>query len=250
MARKLWRRDAAGILLGQLCRHPVEPPRKAGRQPCHDLRPGVAAPERQLRRTVDGIRRPLLVFQLQFVVRHRGRTALAHPDFQGERHRRHCRHRDQPPQKRVELGGLPTRDLQGRHLSTAVHRHRAQRRRRQDTRLGQPERLLALIQQRHGRGMERHARPRPQEPERADQRESLSENAARRLWLCRLPLRHGERLQRSLHQCLQPVCQPHLQRGRVLGRHADHPQLDRRYGQDAHAVCQAAADDGPRPCRR
>ena len=53
------------------------------------------------------------------------------------------------------------------------------------------------------RRMERHTRSRPLQFQRADRGKGLPRHAAQRLGLRRIPLRHGERLRRTVHRHLQ-----------------------------------------------
>ena len=72
MAFQLWRRHATRILLGLFLGFQVDQPREAGLGLQPAARPRVDTAERLLRRTVDGLRRPLLVYQLQQLVWYRG----------------------------------------------------------------------------------------------------------------------------------------------------------------------------------
>ena len=218
MAGKLRGRDAARLLLGLLRRHLLAHTRVAGRRTVALLQPRVDTAERQLRRHLDGLRRPVLVQQLQQLVWQRAAAALAHKHVQEQGHRHHCRRGDQPPQDAQRLVHLPHRDLQRRDLRNDRGRHLRQRRRRRNGHAGCQAGRDPVGQQRHGRGLERHARPRPQERQCADRREGLPGLPAQRPGLHGLSLRHGEGLRRLVYGPLQQCLATGLLGGRVLGR--------------------------------
>ena len=216
---QLWRRNAARLLLGLLPRYEVDKPRGAGKRTRRILRPCMAAAKRTgTQHAIDGLRRLLLVQQLQQRVRHRGRTPEPHRHIQNQRHQDHSRRCHQPPCNHRRLVRLPNRNLQRSNVHHDIERRCQERRRRKGIDRSTERGRAAQRLHRLGRRLGRHARPRPQQCERTDHGEGIPADAERQIRLCRLPLRHGKGLRRQVHRTLQQCLTTRVLCRRILGR--------------------------------